>query len=89
MSLGAEQWRPKEIIIHESVKDDPITRSLSGSMPWRSGQICIQLEFRRKLSRVSEVLSQAKGGMLDKILLGKTGGIYCPCNGCSGHLYDA
>ena len=37
-----ERWKPKEIIIHESVKDDPVHAILSGSMPRHSSPICSQ-----------------------------------------------
>lgn len=70
MDDKAEQWKPKEIIIHESVKDDPITRHFLDQ--------CLGVPVKfvasglpKEIVRVSEVLSQAKGGMLDKILLGK------------------
>jgi spore photoproduct lyase len=70
MNAKAEQWTPKEIIIHESVRDDPITRHFLAQ--------CLGIPVKfvasglpKEIVKVSEVLNQGKGGMLDKILLGK------------------
>jgi len=64
------QWKPREMIIHESVRDDPITRHFLDR--------CTDIPAKyvtsgnpKEIVKTSEVLSQAKGGMLDKVLLGK------------------
>jgi len=63
-------WKPSEIIVHESVKDDPVTTYFLGQ--------CSGIRVRyvssgnpKEITRASDVLSHAKVGMLDKILLGK------------------
>jgi spore photoproduct lyase len=65
-----EQWKPKEIIIHELVKDDPITRHFLERCPGIPVKY-VTSGLPKEIVRVSGILSRAKGGMLDKILLGK------------------
>ena len=63
MSLGAEQWRPKEIIIHESVKDDPITHHFLDQCPGIPVKY-VTTGIPKEIVKVSEVLSQVKGACL-------------------------
>ena len=70
MSLGAEQWRPREIIVHKSVKDDPITHHFLNQCPDIPVKY-VTTGLAREIVKVSEVLNQAKGGMLYKVLMGK------------------
>ena len=70
MSLETEQWRPKEIIIHESVKDDPITHHFLDHCPDIPVKY-VTTGIPKEIVKVSEVLIQLKGSLLDKILLGK------------------
>lgn len=70
MTSKTTEWHPKEIIIHEKVKDDPITRHLLGQC---SG---IPIKYvstgdPKQIARVSEVMSQSNGSLLDKVLSGK------------------
>jgi len=65
-----EPWKPKEIIIHESVRHDRITHYFLDQ--------CLDVPVKyvtsglpKEIVKVSEVLNQAKGRMLNKILLGK------------------
>jgi spore photoproduct lyase len=70
MSLGAEQWRPKEVIIHQEAKDDPITHYFldqCSGIPVKY----VACGNPKEIIRVSEVLSQLRGSLLDKVLLGK------------------
>jgi spore photoproduct lyase len=70
MNPAAEQWRPNEIIIHESVKDDPITHHFLNQCSGIPVKY-ITSGLPKQIVRVSEVLNQARGGMLGKVLLGK------------------
>lgn len=70
MSLRTKQWRPKEIIVHESVKNDPITHYFSEQCPGIPVKY-VTSGLPKAIVKVSEVLNQAKGAMLDKVLLAK------------------
>jgi spore photoproduct lyase len=65
-----ETWKPSEIIVHESVKDDPVTRFFLAQCPG-VGVKYVGSGIPKEIVQASEVLALAKGGMLDKILLGK------------------
>jgi spore photoproduct lyase len=65
-----ENWKPSEIIVHESVKDDPVTGFFLGQCPGVRVKY-VTSGIPKEIVKASEVLAQAKGGMLDKILLGK------------------
>ena len=65
-----ENWKPSEIIVHESVKDDPATIYFLGQCPGVRVKY-VSSRIPKEIVKASEVLCQAKGGMLDKILLGK------------------
>lgn len=67
---GMKAWKPKEIIIHESVSNDPVTVHFLDQCP-DIGVKYISSGIPKEIVKTSEVLSLAKGGMLDKILLGK------------------
>jgi spore photoproduct lyase len=66
----AEMWRPSEIIIHNSVKDDPATIHFLSQCP-SVGVKYVSSGIPMEIVKASGVLSLAKGGMLNKILLGK------------------
>ena len=70
MSLEAEQWRPKEVIIHQEVKDDPITHHFLDRCPDIPVKY-VTTGISKEIVKASEVLSQLKGSLLDKVLLGK------------------
>jgi len=70
MDDKVEQWKPKEIIIHESVKDDPITHYFLDQCLGTPVKY-VTSGLPNEIVKASEVLNQAKGGMLEKILLGK------------------
>ncbi len=68
--MKEQLWKPKEIIIHQKVRDDPVT--------WYFLSQCPGVPVRYVTSgksvdivRASRVLSQAKSSMLHQILLGK------------------
>jgi spore photoproduct lyase len=65
-----ENWKPSEVIIHESVKDDPVTSYFLEQCPGVKVKY-VSSGTPKEIIKLSEVLSQAEGGMLDKILLGK------------------
>jgi spore photoproduct lyase len=65
-----ETWKPSEVIVHESVKDDPVTAYFLGQCPG-VGVKFVSSGNPKEIVKVSDVLAQARGGMLDKILLGK------------------
>lgn len=70
MSLEAEQWRPKEIIIHKSVKDDPVTQYFVDQCQGVPVKY-ITSGIPKEIVKTSEVLGHSVDTMLDKILLGK------------------
>jgi spore photoproduct lyase len=64
------QWKPKEIIIHESVQKDPIVHYFLDQCTGIPVKY-VTSGLPKEIVKASAVLSQAIGGMLDKILLGK------------------
>jgi len=64
-------WKPKEIIIHKKVRNDPVTnhfvRQCSG-VPVKYTDSGIS----QKIVQISDILSNAGDSMLDKILAGKS-----------------
>ena len=67
MDDKVEQWKPKEIIIHESVKNDPITHYFLAQCPGILVQY-VTTGIPKEIIKVSEILNQAKGGMLDNTI---------------------
>jgi spore photoproduct lyase len=65
-----EQWKPKEIIIHQSVKDDPVTQYFVDQCQGVPVKY-ITSGIPKEIVKTSEVLGHSMGTMLDKILLGK------------------
>jgi len=63
-------WKPKEIIVHEKVRNDPVTihfvKQCAG-VPVKY----INSGIPKKIVQLSDTLSNAGGSMLDKILAGK------------------
>ena len=63
-------WKPKEIIVHERIKDDPVAENILRRCPnvpvhyTNGGQ-------PKHIIRISSILSGAGNSMLDKILAGK------------------
>lgn len=63
-------WKPKEIIVHEKVRNDPVTIHFfrqCGGVPVKYTNSGIS----KKVVQLSDTLSNAGGSMLDKILAGK------------------
>jgi len=63
-------WKPKEIIIHDQVKSDPATAFIlhqCSGVPVKY----VSSGKAEKVIEVSDVLKQAKSGMLDTIIAGK------------------
>ena len=63
-------WKPKEIIIHEAVKSDPITKYFLGECP----QVPVKnagIGKAKNIVAVSDTLKNSSLSMLDKILAGK------------------
>ena len=73
------KWKPKEIIVHEKTKKDPVTDQVlerCKGVPVkyvRSGN-------RKEIVAASDVLSSANQTMIDKILAGKTVLYIAPAN---------
>jgi spore photoproduct lyase len=80
MNDKKELWKPKEIIIHQRVKNDSATQYLVSQCPGIPIQYVTSGE-PEDIVRVSQVLGQAKGSMLDKILLGKEVVYIAPATG--------
>ena len=63
-------WKPKEIIVHEKVRNDPVTTHFIQQCPG------VQVKYTnsgipKKIVQLSDILSHAGSSMLDKILAGK------------------
>jgi spore photoproduct lyase len=65
-----ETWKPREVIVHESVKDDPVTVHFLGQCPG-VGVKYVSSGNPKEIVKASRILNQGRGGMLEKILLGK------------------
>jgi len=65
-----ENWKRSEIIVHESVKNDPATTYFLEQCPTVEAKY-VSSGLPSEIVKASSVLSRAKGSMLDKILLGK------------------
>ena len=63
-------WRPKEIIIHERVKNDPVTQGILKKCPGTPVKY-VNDARATTVSAASRVLQSAGEGMLNKILAGK------------------
>jgi len=63
-------WIPKEIIVHETVKDDPVTTELLKRCPGTPVKY-VTSGTAKRISDASETLNQAGSGMLDKMIAGK------------------
>lgn len=63
-------WKPKEIIIHEKVKDDSVTSYLIQQCPGVSVKYTTSGN-PKEIVQLSDILSNAGSSMLDKILAGK------------------
>ena len=73
------KWKPKEIIIHENIRKDPVTDHVlerCKGVPIKY----VRSGTRKEIVTASEVLSNAKETMLDKILAGKTALYIAPAN---------
>ena len=63
-------WKPKEIIIHDAVRDDPVTEKVLSrcpDVPVRAVASALPSDAKK----TSQVLSNADSGILDKYLAGK------------------
>ena len=73
------KWKPKEIIIHEKIRKDPVTDHVlerCKGVPIKY----VRSGTRKEIVAESDVLSSAKETMLDKILAGKTVLYIAPTN---------
>ena len=73
------KWRPKEIIVHEKIRKDPVTNHVLGKCEGVPVKY-VQSGTRKEIVEASDVLSSAKPAMLDKILAGKTVLYIAPAN---------
>ena len=65
-----DYWKPTEVIIHESVRDDPVTAFFLSQCPGISVKY-VSSGLRKEIVRASAVLSAETGSLLSKILAGK------------------
>ena len=65
-----QMWKPQEIIIHEKVRQDPVTLSIVKQCPGIP-IISVNTGIPHHIVQRSEILSKAGSRMLDKILAGK------------------
>ena len=63
-------WRPKEIIVHNSVKDDLVTKHCIEQCPGVPVKY-VQSGIPKKIVEASDILNNAGNSMLDKVLAGK------------------
>ncbi|MBN1848713.1 MAG: hypothetical protein JW932_09025 [Deltaproteobacteria bacterium] len=63
-------WRPKEIIIHEKVRNDPVTNHVIEQCPGIPVKY-IDNGIPKKIVECSEILRNSGNSMLDKIIAGK------------------
>ena len=73
------KWKPKEIIVHEKIRKDPVTDRVlerCKGVPIKY----VRSGTRKEIVAASDVLSNAKETMLDKILAGKTVLYIAPTN---------
>jgi spore photoproduct lyase len=63
-------WKPKEIIIHETVRDDPVTIYFLEQCPGIMVKY-VKSGIGKKIVEASDILRNAGNSMLDKILAGK------------------
>ncbi len=64
------KWKPKEIIVHETVRDDPVTNHFLEQCTGLPVKY-VQSGIPKKIVEASDVLSNAGSSMLEKILAGK------------------
>jgi len=64
------EWKPKEIIVHEKVKDDPVTVHLIQQCPGVPVQY-IDTGIAKRIAQKSDILCSAGDSMLGTILAGK------------------
>jgi len=64
-------WKPEEIIIHNKVRNDPVTTHFVQQCPGVPVKYT-NSGISKKIVQISDVLSNAGGSMLDKILAGKS-----------------
>lgn len=72
-------WKPKEIIIHEKVKNDPATLFFTDQCPGIPVRY-VKSGVPRKIIEASDILKQANPNMLDKMLAGKSVVYIAPAN---------
>lgn len=63
-------WRPDEIILHKKVRDDPVTARILERCPGVPVRE-VSSGASKAIKEASEILSNAKGGLLDTYLAGK------------------
>ena len=64
------RWKPKEIIVHESVRNDPVAIHFTQQCPGVSVQYT-DTGIAKRVSQKSDTLSNAADSMLGKIIAGK------------------
>lgn len=63
-------WHPREIFIHQKVKDDPVTQHILAQCPGIPVQY-LSSSKPQDIVKASHILRREQVGLLDKILLGK------------------
>jgi len=63
-------WKPREIIVHETVRDDPVTTFFIGQCPGVSVRF-VESGSPKKIVQASQILNSLDGSMLDTVLAGK------------------
>ena len=65
-----EKWKPKEIIVNEKVRNDPVSEYFIQQCPGVPVKY-IDSGIPKNIVQISDILSGAGNPMLEKILLGK------------------
>jgi len=63
-------WKPKEIVVHKSVSDDPVAKYFLSQCPGVPVRY-VNSGRAQDVVRASKILHQAGSKMLDKIIAGK------------------
>ena len=73
------KWKPKEIIVNEKVRQDPVTKQVLGQCE-KIPVKYVKSGTAKEIVAASDVLNSAKHTMLEKILAGKTVLYIAPAN---------
>jgi len=64
-------WKPKEIIVHEEVREDPVSVNILNKSPGIPVK-CVSSGMAKIISEKSDILRAVGSSMLDKIIAGKS-----------------